>query len=103
MMDRKTRDSELLPMAQNELASVRDLLQAEIRKNEKLEKALVIVCTQISDHQCPNEFDLICFPECDACPKGDEERYDTQRDINCWKRWAIEKAGEEGGDKFHAG
>lgn len=65
---------------------------AALQENQRLERALEIACAEMADHQCPYDFNLECWPECDTCPKGNEERYDADRDIACWKRWAVEKA-----------
>lgn len=62
-----------------------------------LMKALKIACAELADHQCPREFFLDkLWPECMWCPAGREDRYDVQRDIACFTRWAIETAEAEG-------
>ena len=65
-------------------------------ENERLEKALEVVCTQIAVHKphCPGKLYLSSWPECEKCP----------RDAVCcddWKQWALEKAEQalEGSDK----
>lgn len=62
---------------------------------KNFEKALEIVCELLADHECPNDYDLAEWAECENCPIGDELHYNAQRDIDCWKRWALEKAREE--------
>lgn len=71
----------------------RDDLQAE---NVKLQKALTLACTELADHDCPHEFDLAEWTECTSCEKDTEIHYNTQRDIDCWKRYFVEKV--EGGE-----
>ena len=56
------------------------------RENERLEKALDVVCTQIAKHKahCPGRLYLSPVPDCEKCPR------DT---IGAdWKRWALETA-----------
>lgn len=80
--------------------SAPDRLQALEQENaelseqlERMEKALDIVCEEIADHQCPQEFDLGVWPDCEDCPSRTlKDRYDPVQDITCWKRWAMEKA-----------
>jgi hypothetical protein len=60
-----------------------------------LERALDVMCNLLADHECPNDYDLAEWPECGNCHRGYEIRYDIQRDIDCWKKWALEKAEQE--------
>lgn len=62
---------------------------------KNFEKALEIVCELLADHECPNDYDLAEWAECGNCHRGYEIRYDIQRDIDCWKKWALEKAEQE--------
>ena len=68
------------------------LMDELFKKTEELERALEAVCRLLADHECPNDYDLAEWPECENCPRGYELYYDVKRDIDCWKRWALEKA-----------
>lgn len=65
---------------------------------ETLKKALEIVCEQMADHLCPEDYmyDSTGWDECKACPRDSgglhcrEEQ--EEQDAACWKRWALEKA-----------
>lgn len=59
---------------------------------EKLEKALERACLEVVDHDCPHDFGTAEWPECRECLRMEEERYDIQRDINCWKKYFLEEA-----------
>lgn len=63
----------------------------ECKKEMVPKSALDKLCKLISDHECPNDYDLAEWPECENCPRGYELYYDVKRDINCWIRWALEE------------
>ena len=57
-------------------------------------KAFNISCEEASDSTCPGEHDLCNFDECDGCSHYSENYEDTERDINCWKKYYLQKAAE---------
>lgn len=79
-------------------ASLKEDIEQLQAENAKLRKALELACAEIADHDCPHEYDLIEREECKSCPRGNEERYDVERDIKCWMRHFLEKV-EGGGEQ----
>ncbi len=65
-----------------------------------LETALQEACEDAADSCCPHEFDLVTFKQCAECPHQGELHEDSQRDINCWKRYYLQEATKEKAEKY---
>jgi hypothetical protein len=78
-----------------------DLAKANIAlrtENERLREALDLACEDIADDSCPaaiiDAAEFSGWDECAECPAQEGEIHvDTDRDIACWKRYYLEKAG----------
>jgi len=60
-----------------------------------LQKAFDKACEEAADSTCPGEHDLCNFDECNSCAHYSEIHEDTERDINCWKKYYLWKATTE--------
>jgi hypothetical protein len=59
---------------------------------ENFEKALNLACADAADDCCPHEHDLYECEACNNCTHFEEICVDTQRDIECWKQYYLNKA-----------
>jgi hypothetical protein len=69
-----------------------DCKMSENKELKTLQKAFDKACEESTDSSCPNEFDLYECEKCIDCPHQNELHEDTQRDINCWKQYYLQKA-----------
>lgn len=67
-------------------------LRVEHTEYEVLKEAFELACSEMADHQCPFEFDLVVWDKCKSCPKDSEARHDAKRDIECWKQYYLGQA-----------
>lgn len=73
----------------------KDCKMSENKELETLKKAFDMACEESADSSCPNEFDLYECENCMDCPHQNELHEDTQRDINCWKQYYLQKTKKD--------
>lgn len=61
---------------------------------KQLQLAFELSCNDAADSCCPHEMDLYECDKCDECPHLGELHEDTERDIECWKQFYLQKAAQ---------